>query len=66
MTDQQQILRLSLRMLGNCMTNDSVFTIKDWWMRIAGVYQAAIYTVGVGPELDEIGDAVYNLYREFE
>ena len=66
MANQQPILRLSLRMLGTCMSKDTSFSIKDWWMRITGVYQAAIWTGSLHPDLDEIGEVVYNLYREFE
>ncbi|MCP4231737.1 MAG: hypothetical protein GY771_16530 [bacterium] len=53
-------------MLGNCMSEDTSFTIRDWWMRITGVYQASIYTGTLSPDLDEIGDTIYNIYREFE
>ena len=60
MTNQQQMIRLSLRMLGNCMSKDTCFTIRDWWMRIAGVYQAAIYTGDLSPDLDEIGDTAFH------
>jgi hypothetical protein len=46
------------------MSKDTVFTLKDWWMRITGVQQSAIWIGATSPDLDLIGDVAYNLYYE--
>jgi hypothetical protein len=64
MPTEKEILRLALRVLGNCMSKNTAFTVGDYWMQITGIQRVATWTNATTPDLDLIGDAAYKLFSE--